>query len=291
MSISAFFCFAEPDRLRYPYVESVSSVLDFCDEVVILFAASADPSGRRFEGVSFEALSAIRHPTCEVRVLPQAYWPGWADNTYENTRRLLKLGFDSCQGDVVLKVDGDQVFRPEEAGRIRSVLSDDGHHQVIFPRINFCGAGRFLTNWANRDIVALRRTALHRDGIGFEVSSEKKRWGQLSFTREIREHRVTVESMLPVNYDCTFMTQDLVIDHWVNADSVYSRELSRPRSFDHDDRPTVLASFIDYHRRKRAGAVVRDDFHPHPIRGRIAALDPTMWGYDNFGSGTTCAVP
>lgn len=284
MRISAFFCFAEPDKLRYPYVESVSSVLPFCDEVVVLFAGSTDPSGRQFEAVSYERLASLEHPGCDIRVLVQEYWPGWKDNTYENTRRLLKLGFDSCTGDVKMKVDGDQIFRVEHAHEIRDeIVSAQNAHLIVFPRINFCGRDGFNVNWANRDIIAVNVAALNRDSIGFEISADKSRWGQPSFTSGVKEHQVTREHLLPVNYDCSFMTRDLVIDHWINADGVYSRELSRPPSFDYADRDAVLASFKEYHRRKRGNPSIRRDFHPTTIKERVSKMDPTMWGYDNFG--------
>jgi len=123
----------EPEKMRFPYMESIIASLSFCDEVVIVLGRSEEISERKIENLKrfFEKdrnkhyATTFHHPSLkrEIKVIKTNAWPE-KDWHYDTMKEHLQLGLDSCTGDLCIKMDADHVFRDQHADLIRKVMTD-----------------------------------------------------------------------------------------------------------------------------------------------------------------------
>jgi hypothetical protein len=89
--ITAFCVLAEPEKLQYPYLESIISVSHFCDKILINFASNTkDKNLRQFEKESYDKIcdleKKINH--CKIEIIKDDNWPQQNDLDYE---RIIKI--------------------------------------------------------------------------------------------------------------------------------------------------------------------------------------------------------
>ena len=269
MKISTFFIVTEPEKMGFPYLESIEAASKFSDEIVVVCGRSEDTSKKR-----------ILDRIPDAKIIETSAWP--EDWHYDNMQDHLALGLESCTGDICLKCDADNIFRTSMSSEIKSALISAGEnsHRVTFGRINFFHSDLFKYN-RNRVIYAVNKKLCRKEGISVEISNESGS-NQPRFSSEIRENYIEDTLLWPVNYDNTFMNPNQIVDKWIRWSRAFSRFKNEEMKFSLTDVDSALVDYILYQRVKIHGAEKIENFHPRIARERIANLTPDLWGYNNF---------
>ena len=120
-------------EMDYPFIESIQSLLGFCDEVIVVDGGSEDGT--------IEALQplAASDPRLKIHVEPIDYsTPNWA---------LYQDGFQKararshCTGDFCWQNDNDEIILESDFKRIRRLPDAmQDHTMIMLPMVEFWGA-------------------------------------------------------------------------------------------------------------------------------------------------------
>lgn len=111
MKLSAHCNIKNPKSWGYPYLESIQSFLDLCDEVVVVNGVEPDDG-------SVEEIKKLRGAE-KLKIIYEP-WPD--DWIWDQLGISLQRGFAECQGDWVFKFDVDYVFDSEKISYLRDVI-------------------------------------------------------------------------------------------------------------------------------------------------------------------------
>jgi hypothetical protein len=302
--ISCGVVMSEPERLGYTtYLECIKSLLSFSDEVVVILSRKEESSEEKIRQLKDD----------RIRVINTETWPakGW---DYDTVCEHFQMIVDECVGDYVFKVDPDRVFRSEYGEHIRNVILNEcsDKHWIDFGRVNFFGNDLYkffdIGDWG------LNVKLLHSDGIKYSIQNREQQvmpsmfydWRQSGYKDEFESCGsivkrygfypdrtdegsiiIDVDNLwyMPINYDCVFMTKDLVVSKYKTF--MQAVNLSYPERKDSFDPAAsdeaVLVSWINSHRNKMAGSVQLKNFHPGSMSSVISDIDENSWGYNNWG--------
>lgn len=284
--ITSFLMLAEPERLQYPYAESIASLASFSDQVLINFAASNDPKYRKFEKESHDRLIELRDQfssSCEIKILLNECWSYQHEQKYDEIRNNIQTVLNEVDDGWFLKCDGDNVFQDPDG--IRALFEDmkDDFHLVSFPRIDVINKSKFCVNPGSRDIYAFNVGRLKKDNIEFSISKDPNNWCRPTIDKNYQHFVVPDMRHMPVNYDATFFDKSRLIEFWRKTAEAYETSigLENPIRAMSDDQ--VIDDYVRYRRKKVGGRGVADIKHPRFVKGKIDRLTPDIWGFDNFG--------
>ena len=179
--LSAFYIMTEPEKMGYPYLESIISTLSFADEVVVVMGREEESSETKIRCLR-ESLPSHK----QIKIIKTNSWPekGWG---YDVMRDHIQRGFDECTHDLCMKVDCDYVFRDQHADEIRNVittaltaypLSDTpdrpDNHMLTIGRINFACRGKATYHPAvdHTPCYVINKAALKNDDIICYIDNE-----------------------------------------------------------------------------------------------------------------------
>jgi hypothetical protein len=111
--ISAFTILSEPERLCYPYIESIKSFLPLCDEIIVVYNILPE-----FQDGSLEKLQSLDSKVKVISGLFDYKRLGWASQGIMRTN-----GYYACTGDIVLMFDADGIFHEKDINKTREELS------------------------------------------------------------------------------------------------------------------------------------------------------------------------
>lgn len=284
--ITSFLMLAEPQRLQYPYTESIESLASFSDCVIVNFAASSNPRYRQFEKESYDKLLELRDQlslTCEIKILMNETCSYQHEQTYNEIRCNIQNVLDEINDGWFLKCDGDNVF--QDAKSVRNLLENlkDEYHLVSFPRIDVINKSKFILNNASRDIYAFNTSLLRNNKKDYNVSKDPRNWCRAEIDGNYCHYTVTDMWCMPINYDATFFNRQRIIEFWrKTADAYeYTTDLDNTISRMTDDQ--VIDDYVRYRKKKAASNSASNIKHPIFILDKIEKLTPDFWGYDNFG--------
>jgi len=271
VKISAFFIVTEPEKMGFPYLESIEAASKFSDEIVVVCGRNEEASKRK-----------ILEKIPDAKIVETNAWP--EDWHYDDMRDHLNIGLENCTGDICLKCDADNVFRTSRSSEIRDVLLSgaSNSHRITFGRINFFHSDLFLVN-RNRVIYAINKKLCKDDGIEVEICHESES-NQPKFSKQIKEMYVEENILWPINYDNTFMNASQISDKWIRWSRAFSRFRNEKIKFELSDFDAGLKDYVNYQRGKIRGVQKIENFHPRIVRERIANLTPDLWGYNNFAN-------
>lgn len=285
--ITSFCMLAEPEKLMYPYIESIRSVSHFSDRIVINYAANiGDPNMRQFEEASYKRLLDLKEEVkdhCEIIIKMDNGWKLQILQKYEDWKRMFQKSVDECTEGWFMKFDADNVFYKNSSSKIKSLFNDDTDY-LVFRRINMIDRKTFIINNDCKDIYAVNISSLKKKSIAFEVGDISD-WCVVNVKKEHSRRIINDPELVCVNYDATFFTRDRIVDFWRKTEDAYSTAQNRSNRFLNASDDTVLESFITYKKNKlgslRKGN--RPDFvHPDDILEKISSLNETHWGFNNF---------
>lgn len=283
--ITAFCVLAEPEKLLYPYIESLRSVSRFCEKIVINYAASKNNDYYRdFEEVSYLKLLDLSKEVedhCQIILKMDEQWKHQKDSSYED----LSSKFQSCLDDVksgwFLKFDADNVFRSSSSTSIKKLFKDD-IDEIVFRRINVIDKNRAAINHGSYDIYAINVDSLSRKSLPYYISPN--RWCCVDIEGQRSTIIVEDKDIIPYNYDATFFTKERIIEFWRKTEEMYSNAHKRPNVLLGKSDEHVLKNYFDYKNSKNSSSRIFGCDHPEDIRERMESIGRECWGYSNFKS-------
>jgi len=282
--ITSFLMLAEPDRLQYPYAESIASLASFSDCVIVNFAASSNPKYRQFEKESYDKLIMLREQfsqKCEIKIIMNETWSYQHEQTYDEIRCNIQNVLDKIDDGWFLKCDGDNVFQDTE--NIRKLFEDlqNEYHLVSFPRIDIINKNKLSINSMSRDIYAFNITQLVNDKIEFSISKDSKSWCRPSIDKNYKHFIVDDIKCMPFNYDATFFNRNRLINFWKKTSHTYEFTLGKNSHVNNLTDDQIVDQYAKY-RMKKVGNIININ-HPKFIINKMNNLTSDFWGFDNFG--------
>ena len=207
VTLSSYFIVTEPEKMGYPYLESISSALGFSDEVVIVAGRPETDSERKIKNISD---SIVFHNTDS--------WPvEWEKKDME---KHLQIALDLCSGDFALKIDSDHIFRESSYhGLIRIFKEQSEAHLIRIPRINFYSwvhAGRSCLKHIeySKTCFAINKKLSKDSGIDFEIRIQDGSCLPYFNSENIVIYESKDRGLFPINYDNTFMSKKQISKKW-----------------------------------------------------------------------------
>jgi len=284
--ITSFLMLAEPQRLQYPYAESIASLASFSDCVIVNFAASRNPRYRQFEKESYDKLLMLREKfslTCEIKILMNETCSYQHEQTYNEIRCNIQNVLDEINDGWFLKCDSDNVF--QDAKGVRNLLENlkDEYHLVSFPRIDVINKSKFILNNASRDIYAFNTSLLRNNKKDYSVSKDPRNWCRAEISGNYCHYIVADMQYMPINYDATFFNRHRIIEFWRKTADAYEHTTGLDNTISRMTDDQVIDDYVRYRKKKAASNSASNIKHPIFILDKIEKLTPDFWGYDNFG--------
>jgi glycosyltransferase involved in cell wall biosynthesis len=190
MKISGFTFIRNGIKLKYPFIQSIQSILPVCDEMIVVVGNSED--GTR------KAIAEIRSP--KIKIIDTV----WDDALRTGGKILAQqtdIAFDAITGDWGFYLQGDEVVHekdlPAIADAAGKLLHDERVDGLLFPYYHFYGNYNYIAKPKTRgtypfEVRMIRNNKLirsFRDAQGFrEFSSmESMKSGELPARLQVKK--------------------------------------------------------------------------------------------------------
>lgn len=224
--------------MGYPYLESIRSFANLCDEVIVVDGGSKDGSLKELAKID------------KVKVIQGEKWP--RDFDWAILGRNLKIGYEACSGDWAFHFDADYIFHEDDVVEFRKQLEECNQPAVEVPKMNFISVDSCLPK-GYYSLVANKGYKTVTYGIPMGWKKEKygtflqpisnnghdKKSGLPFGTPITRSHiRVDRIKLSVYCYDFTFMDKEQVIEQRVRFDNALRRyfdnneEVGKEEAFD-----------------------------------------------------------
>jgi glycosyltransferase involved in cell wall biosynthesis len=119
MKLSGYTTIRNAKSMGYPFIESIKSMLSFCDEVVVLDSSDCEET--------IEALDdfAEKEPSLIV-VEATIPWNDPNHGIYDGQTKAMARGY--CTGDVLWQMDADEIVHESDGPKIRKMAKDFYDH-------------------------------------------------------------------------------------------------------------------------------------------------------------------
>ena len=171
MKVSGFTFLRNGQKLGYPFVESIRSVLPIVDEFVVALGPCEDDTEARLRAIGDPRLRII-HTTWNEGIRPA---PGYKGFVYAQQK---SIALFNCTGDWAFYLEGDEVVHEQDLERIRGSmerhLDNPKVEALAFDYLHFYGNGNTLAwspAWYRREVRILRNSipAWAPEGLFFAV--------------------------------------------------------------------------------------------------------------------------
>lgn len=172
MKISGFTFLRNGSLLGYPYIESLKSLLQVCDEVVVAVGQSQDDT--------LEQVRAIGD--ARIHIIETVWNEAMQDRGYVYAQQKMSAQF-SCTGDWAFYLEGDEVIHEDDAPKIRAELQRHLHNPKVealaFDYHHFYGAPNKVARspaWYRKAVRVIRNSIRNYspDGLFFVVMEHNK---------------------------------------------------------------------------------------------------------------------
>jgi len=281
MNISAHVNITNPEKMGYPYLESIKSFANFCDEVIVVDGGSTDGSLEKIKEIP------------KVKIIEGKKW-GY-DFEWKTMPKNLQIGLEACQGKWVIKFDIDYIFHEKDVKQFKEELAKCHLVAAELEKFNSVLVNKFFSK--NFYPFILNRKDFKNAGYGFGravggaygasflfpiVINNRMKDGLNSgeFIRmgNMRIHRLKIPMYC---YDFTFMTKEQVIDQRYRFENSLARHLGRKEM----SKEYVFKKFkkMMKARYKLCKKEMKLEDHPVVIQEKVKNITPDMFGYNGWG--------
>lgn len=280
MKISAFACITDPVKRQDPYLESITSVLEWADELVIV-DGSRDGTGYKEEiGDMCKDKTFVYVPML---------WPNnWS---WEELPKHLNAGLRACTGDFAIKFDVDYVFHEKTrttlnnalfVGRREKTLTLQKISAVLSTMFYQKGEVPFILNMLYRDKLAFGKATNKETDLCYPIVVEGMD-GEIPYGHVPANSETGRTAASFYNYDYTFKTKEVVKREFYN----FSR--ARFKYSGNDSWGKTEEESLEFFLEMMRSRLVNCRYKfPHPIqpkyiRAKLDSLTPEQFGYNGWG--------
>lgn len=285
MKLSAHANITNPKTGGYPYIESVKSFANFCDEVVLVDGGTTDGS--------LDELKKID----KVRIVDGEKWD--RDFDWTIIGRNLNVGYLECKGDWTFHFDLDYIFHEDNVDALFKVIESTDLPAIELKKVNFVLVNENFEKDYYPLVVYKKRYPTIRYGVGVHEDGSKsgtflrpivrKRTGSdgLEYGDIIKMSNVRVrkESIPIYTYDFTFMTKKQITENRCRFQNALRRfegietPISEKASYD------LFINMMKIRHKicKDSGKKVKVEEHSRFIREKVKNISKNKFGYDGFG--------
>lgn len=269
MKLSIFVCIVNPEYWCFPYLEAIQSYCDFADEVIVIDSHSTDGSLEKVQTIS-----------PKIKII-QSDWP-W-DFTQKEYPIHYNLGFESCTGDWVMKMDIDHLLDSKYLQEFKERLAHAGSVKMAtFQRWNFLNRYQFYDK-------GKMPTAINKKfdvKVGIPRGESNTDWTIPVENYELVDgvplgDRINPSHILntgiPIfNYDCFFRDKE-------KCKVWYQRIANANPQLYGASNAWERWKEIRLKQKTEPGlkTITLND-HPMRIRERVNNMTPEMWGFNNW---------
>ena len=244
MKISGFTFIRNGNKLAYPFIPAIQSILPVCDELIVVVGDSEDDT--------LATIKALNEP--KIKIVESV----WDEGLRENGQILAQqtnLALSHCSGDWGFYIQGDEVFHQQyHAPLVDSMKKYHANQEVeglLFDYLHFYGSYNYVgasRNWYRAEIRAIklgRGIQSWGDAQGFRRQGEKLKvkhasacmyhYGWVRPPQVIQEKRLSMDRLY---HDDEWLDQNVV------AKPFEYNLLEDLKPFE-GTHPAVMQSFVD----------------------------------------------
>lgn len=267
MKISAFTILSEPERLKYPYIESIKSFLPIADEIIVVCNYLDE-----FRDGSDEIVKQIDPKVKVIYGLFDYKRFGWASQGLMRTN-----GYYAATGDIVLMFDADGVLHENDIERTRGDLERILNEQIPygfwmkhhFFKTEYCWRQCKHSGIYNKSLIGNKFNFYGHKGY---YAPNWELLGEVARGRQIDTYIF--------GYEHLWEDKDLFFQKLHNS---YIMQKSVKPDLDEEE---FKKSFFENLKEKKAEVTtefISLDKHPRVIQDKLKEINIDMWGYNNFG--------
>jgi len=280
-TISAHCNITNPKTAGYPYVESIKSFANLCDEVVVVDGGTTDGS--------LEPLKRIDR----VRIVKGRKWK--RDFDWTIIGRNTNIGYLECNSDWAFHFDVDYIFHEDYVETLRKEVEKSDLPAIELKKVNFVLHNACFEKDHYPLLVNKKRYPVIRYGIGED--NKKNKSG--SFLRPIVKSyidddgmdrgeivkmsnmRLTRSNVKFYTYDFTFMTKKQIRENRLRFSNALDRFFGREGNRKGDDCfNDFLKMMIEREKRCKYFSLNK---HSKFIIDKVKNITPEQFGFNGFG--------
>jgi len=285
MKISAHCNITNPETTGYPYIESIKSFANLCDEVIVVDGGTIDGSLEKIKEIP------------NVRIIEGEKWE--RDFDWKIIGRNTQIGFEACKNDWRFHFDTDYIFHEDYKDELLGECASTSFPAIEIKKVNLVLVNEhyhkshkpLLVNGGNFKAVCygIAVDKRGRESATFLSPIVKTRMGNDGLARgevltmsTCRLHR----SNVPVfTYDFTFMTKEQITELRHRFDNALCR-FRKEREISSGDSFSGFISMMKERHGDCKKSGTRDMkliAHSKFIRDKVESITPEMFGYNSWG--------
>lgn len=293
IKLSAHCNIKNPKTWGYPYLESIQSFLDLCDEVVVVTGVMAHED----DGSIIE-IKKLRGAE-KIKIVYEPWPDEWI---WDQLAVSLQAGFAACSGDWRFKFDVDYVFNPDHIKLLRELI-DKCEKMRVPPKAigirknNFILADRYFQKYTSPLLVNAGEYPNLCYGINYETADfmcaldKVDERNGVAMGWSISEQRELIKNC-PAEifcYDFTFMDQATI----EKSRQIFDKALYSYNDLMISERryKIIKNDALMKFRQMMVDRIENNEFHvldkisQHPVymQDKLNNLTKEMFGYNMFG--------
>jgi len=280
-TISAHCNVTNPKTAGYPYIESIKSFANFCDEVVVVDGGTIDGSLKDLKKID------------KVRIVEGRKWE--RDFDWTIIGRNTNIGYLECRSDWAFHFDVDYIFHEDYVERLREEVEKSDLPAIELKKVNFVLYNACFEKDHYPLLINKKRYPVIRYGIGEDIKKNKSG----SFLRPIVKRyvddegmdrgeiikmsnmRLTRSNVKFYTYDFTFMTEKQIRENRLRFSNALDRFFGGEGKYGSE---TCFNSFLGMMReREKKCSYFSLDKHSKFIREKVKKIKPEQFGFNGFG--------
>lgn len=268
--ISGLVILSEPNRLCYPYKESIRSFLPVVDEIVVVL----NPYGQNYEVDRQEIFDLSK----KVRVIPGLFdlrEVGWKSYGVMRT-----TGYHACKGDVVLMFDADGILHEKD-------------HDNLFRQLDWFTIGKWSDKgrgyWLKRRIYTKTRYwpqykhsgIYNKRMLGDKMDFYDPSGRGIPNYNHLDDKSKSVQFSIQLfGYEHVWDTKEVIVERVTNYGHMKARyfneETKTSQEYFCEYRDKLIASLAN------KGENMGIEEHPEIIQSKLNAINESHFSYNFF---------
>lgn len=286
MKLSGHTSITSPKKAGYPYLESIRSFANLCDEVIVVDGGTTDGS--------LEEIAKIP----KVKIIKGEKWE--RDFDWTIIGRNTNIGFKACSGDWAFHFDCDYIFHEDDVKTLRKemdrislpaiemkkvnyVLTSENYFKGHFPLLVHKSAFKIICYGLAVDEKGVYSATFLKPIIRAYTRKDGMEVGEVIKMSTVRVHRTNV----PVyTYDFSFMTKEQIAENRSRFQTAVHRFRDKDEPVSREKGFEIFAGMMKTRHslcEKEGKAIIKLEEHSKFIRDKVKNIKPEQFAHSGFG--------